>query len=190
MIDRFPTTLFDEAVIVRDWLLNNTTPGQAKRILKGLSACGKWALKSGIISSNSFDGMAADIFTGKGDDEIDINPFSIEERERIIQKFWSDGSHYAPLVEFLFRTGCRPSEAIALQKKHLAPGYKTITFEQAITVGENKRLVLKQGLKTQKKRVFPCGEGLKVFLESIDPKTIFQDTFIFRPRTSCTNRFN
>jgi integrase len=179
-IDRFPTTLFSEAVVVRDWLLNNTTPGQAKRILKGLSACGKWAVKSRIITSNSFDGMAADLSTGKGDDELDINPFSIEERDLIIQKFWADGSHYAPLVEFLFRTGCRPSEAIALQKKHFAPGYKTITFEQAITIGENKRLAIKQGLKTQKKRMFPCGEGLKIFLESIDPQTINPDAFIFK----------
>jgi integrase len=179
-IDRFPTKSFSAAVAVRDWLLSTTTPGQAKRVLKNLSACGKWAAKSKIIPGNTFEGMAADIANGKGrDDELDINPFSIEERDLIIKKFWADVSHYAPLVEFLFRTGCRPSEAIALQKRHLAPGYKTITFEQAITIGDNKRLSLKQGLKTQKKRVFPCGEGLKIFLESIDPQTINQDTFIF-----------
>jgi integrase len=29
-------------------------------------------------------------------------------------------------------------------------------------------LKLKQGLKTQKKRVFPCGDGMKKFLASID----------------------
>jgi integrase len=28
--------------------------------------------------------------------------------------------------------------------------------------------------------MFPCGEGLKVFLESIDPQTINQDAFIFK----------
>jgi integrase len=178
-IDRFPTKSFSDAVAVRNWLLNITTPGQAKRILKGLSACGKWAIKSQIITSNPFDGMAADISTGKGDDELDINPFSIEERDLIIKQFWDDDSHYATLVEFLFRTGCRPSEAIALQQKHFSPGYKTITFEQSITIGENGHLTLKQGLKTQKKRVFPCGEGLSKFLKSIDPQTIFIDTFLF-----------
>jgi integrase len=178
-IDRFPTTLFSEAVPIRDWLLNNTTPGQTKRILKGLSACGTWAVKSGIITSNSFDGMAADISTGKGDDELDINPFSIEERELIIQKFWDDGSHYAPLVEFLFRTGCRPSEAIALQWRHITPGHRSIIFDQAVTIGE-KGLRVKRGLKTQDRREFPCGEKLKIFLRSIEPSPKDPAQFIFQ----------
>jgi integrase len=179
-IDRFPVILFSDAVAVRDWLLLTTTPGQAKRILKNLSACGKWATNSKIISVNPYDGMAAHITTGKGDsDESDINPFTPDERDLIIKQFWADGSTYAPLVEFLFRTGCRPSEAIALQRKHLSLGYKNITFEQAVTIDESGRLAIKQRLKTQKKRVFPCGEGLSNFLESIDSETLEMDSFLF-----------
>jgi integrase len=111
--------------------------------------------------------MAADIATVKGDEEADIDPFSPQERDRLIAYFYAQKSHYAKLIEFLFRTGCRPSEAIALEYGHIAEGYPSITFQQAITMSENG-LKLKQGLKTQKKRVFPCGDGMKKFLASID----------------------
>jgi integrase len=62
--------------------------------------------------------MAADIKVPKGDlEDTDINPFSLEERDRIIQAFKADRYYkfYAPLIEFLFMTGCSPSAAVALQ---------------------------------------------------------------------------
>jgi integrase len=166
-VDKFPTKSFDDAVVIRDWLLGNTTPDQAKRVLKQLATCGKWCVRSKLAESNSFTGMAADIATVKGDEELDIDLFSSEERDRLIAYFYAQRSHYATLIEFLFRTGCRPSEAIALEYGHIAEGYRSITFQQAITMSENG-LKLKQGLKTQKKRVFPCGDGMKKFLASID----------------------
>jgi integrase len=118
-IDRFPVKLFSDAVVIRNWLLSTTTPGQAKRILKDLSACGKWAARSKIILINTFDGMAADIAIPKGDEELDIDPFSPSERDRIIAYFYAKNSPYAPLIDFMFRTGCRPSEAIALEYGHI-----------------------------------------------------------------------
>ncbi len=165
-IDKFPTKSFDDAVLIRDWLLGNTTPDQAKRVLKQLATFGSWAVRSKLAESNPFTGMAADIATGKGDDDADIDPFSPEERDRLIAYFYEQKSHYAPLIEFLFRTGCRPSEAIALEYGHIAKDCRSITFQQAITISENG-LKLKPGLKTQKKRVFPCGDGMKSFLASI-----------------------
>jgi integrase len=166
-IEKFPSKSVDDAILIRDWLLGNTTPGQAKRVLKQLATCGVWAVRSKLAESNPFAGMAADIATVKGDEEADIDPFSPQERDLIIAYFYAQKSHYATLIEFLFRTGCRPSEAIALEYGHIAEGYRSITFQQAITMSENG-LKLKQGLKTQKKRVFPCGDGMKKFLASID----------------------
>ncbi|MDX2097251.1 MAG: hypothetical protein SFW36_05695 [Leptolyngbyaceae cyanobacterium bins.59] len=45
----------------------------------------------------------------QGDSEdADINPFTLEERDRIIAAFKADRyyKYYAPLIEFLFLTGC------------------------------------------------------------------------------------
>jgi integrase len=166
-VDKFPTKSFDDAVVIRDWLLGNTTPDQAKRVLKQLATCGKWCVRSKLAESNPFTGMAADIATVKGDEELDIDPFSPEERDQLIAYFYAKKSHYATLIEFLFRTGCRPSEAIALEYGHIAEENKSFTFRQVITKSENG-LKIQQGLKTQSKRKFPCGDGLKKFLASIN----------------------
>jgi integrase len=165
-IAKLPSTKLSDAVAIRDYLIRNTTPNTAKRVLSKLSAACNWGVMSNFVASNPFIGMSADIKTGKKSDDTDINPFTPEERELIIGRFKSDGSHYAPLVEFLFRTGCRPSEAIALQIKHLGKEYRSITFCQSVTWSESG-LKLKQGLKTQSQRVFPCGDGLREFLRSL-----------------------
>ncbi len=79
------------------------------------------------------------------DEEADVNPFYKQERDLIIQTFESDRyySYYTPYVQFLFFTGCRPSEAIALQWKHITE--RDIQFRQAIVMSESG-LVCKEGL--------------------------------------------
>jgi integrase len=67
--------------------------------------------------------MAKDIQLPKSENaDYDINPFTREERDVIIRRFEESNhySYYAPLVKLLFFTGCRPSEAIALQWKHIS----------------------------------------------------------------------
>jgi integrase len=179
-IARFPVSTLDGAIAVRDYLNSITTPNTTKRVLTQLNACCAWAVDSRLVVVNPFVGMAAGIKAPKvKTDGEDIDPFSPDERERIIQALKAINSEYATLVEFMFRTGCRPSEAIALQFKHISVGCKTITFEQAVTTSENG-LVVKQGLKTQQKRVFPCGKDLTAFLKSISPEQIDREQFIFR----------
>ena len=179
-IAKFPATTLDAAVTVRDYLNSTTTPNATKRVLTQLNACCAWAVDSKLIAVNPFVGMAAGIKAPKVKaDGEDIDPLSPDERDRIIHALKALNSEYASLVEFMFRTGCRPSEAIALQFKHLGSGYKTITFEQAVTISENG-LAVKQGLKTQQKRVFPCGKDLTAFLKSIAPEQIDREQFLFR----------
>jgi integrase len=178
-IDRLPTTSFDSAIEVRDWLLETTTPRQSKRLLKQLSACGRWAVKSRLLTTNPFDGLAADISSQEEDEKMDVVPFSADERDRIIQRFKDNSSNYAAMVEFLLRTGARPSEAIGLCWGHISTDFKTITFKQAVTTGESGRLVVKQGLKTQKERAFPCGAKLTEFLQLIAPNGKDPEQFLF-----------
>lgn len=138
-------------------------------------------MKSQMIAENPFVGMAADIKVPKGDSEdTDINPFTLEERDRIIQAFQTDRYYkfYASLIEFLFLTGCRPSEAIALQWQHIAPDFRSIRFEQAVVPSE-KGLVCKKGLKTQKKRTFPVNSRLVRLLQSIKPEEVKGETKVF-----------
>jgi integrase len=175
---KLPFDRLVDAVAVRDHLVNNTSPNTAKRVLSKLSAACVWGMVSKLVADNPFAGMSADIMLEKNVDEHDIKAFTTDERDRIIQKFIDRGSYYAPLVEFLFRTGCRPSEAIALQVKHIRKDYRSIVFSQAITPSEDG-LRLKKKLKTQSQRVFPCGDSLSLFLLSLVEDSPEPDRFLF-----------
>lgn len=133
--------------------------------------------------------MAKDIQIPKSDsEEADINPFTPEERDSIIQAFAESElySYYAPMVKLLFFTGCRPSEAIALQWKHVSDRF--ITFEQAITIS-SKGLVLKSGLRTQPQRRFPINHQLKEILDAIKPENSKPGDFVFKSKKGGTIDF-
>ncbi|MEM9815702.1 MAG: DUF3596 domain-containing protein [Cyanobacteria bacterium P01_D01_bin.6] len=176
-----PGKSLKDAVAIRNWLVKHKTPNAAKRILTQLKACCDWGMKSQIITDNPFTGMATDIKLPKGSlEETDINPFTLSERDCIIAGFREDHhySYYAQFVEFLFSTGCRPSEAIALQWKHVSRDYRQIRFEQAVVISE-AGLVCKKGLKTQKKRTFPANGKLAELLRSIRPNKARSETAVF-----------
>jgi integrase len=176
-----PTQRLAEAVPMRDWLVANKSPGAAKRIITQFSACCDWAVKSALIEANPFLGMATDIKQPKAEtDETDIYPFSLEERDRIIAAFQGDRYYkpYAALIEFLFMTGCRPSEVVALQWKHIVDDCGSIRFEQAVVMS-TRGLVCKKGLKTQKKRAFPANPKLMGLLKSIRPNQVTGEALVF-----------
>ena len=179
-IAALPTRSLDEASAIRDWLLAQRTIGTAKRCLTQFKACCKWSIKEGLIEANPFELMTISLPKGT-DEEADVNPFSKQERDLIIQTFASDHyySYYTPYVQFLFFTGCRPSEAIALQWKHITKS--AIKFRQAIVMSESG-LVCKEGLKTQKKRDFPINTEVKEILQKIRPDSAKSDSFIFTSR--------
>jgi integrase len=180
-LERLPTQDLDRANEIRDYVLQSIPINSARRFIVALNACCKWAVKSGLIAENPFYGMAGEIKLPKSEKaDDDINPFSIVERNQIIEAFRSNRYYkfYAPLVEFLFATGARPSEAIALQWKHVTSDLKFISFEQAVTVSE-KGLVVKQGLKTQEKRKFPCNAKVQEILRSIKPEEAKLDDLLF-----------
>ena len=179
-----PFKTLDKAVAIRDWLVANKTPNSCKRMLTQISACCDWALKSGLIKENPFEDMSSDIKIPKASkEEADINAFTTQERDRIIQAFKDSCyyKHYAPLIEFLFLTGCRPSEAAGLEWKHVANDFSFIRFEQAVVVSESG-LTCKAGLKTQKKRLFPVNPRLASLLKSIKALAIGDNTKVFASR--------
>ena len=113
--------------------------------------------------------MSAEIRLPKSEKmEDDINPFSAAERDQIITAFSTNQyyKYYASLIEFLFATGARPSEALALQWKHISADFRVISFEQAVTVSDGG-LMIKEGLKTQEKRKFPCNAKVQAILQRL-----------------------
>jgi integrase len=89
-------------------------PSTFNKKLGYLRACCDWAKSEGLLGSNSW----LKVKPRKGAKEI-IKPFSQEEATRIIAGFEKSYPAWTPFAKFLFLSGCRLSEAIGLQWKHV-----------------------------------------------------------------------
>lgn len=177
-INKLPQSL-NNAVAIRDILVANNSPDTAKRLLTLLSACGKWAVKGGLIEANPFIDMASDIKLPKTSQNID--PFNVAERDAILAAFKSHPyhSHYHSFVSFLFLTGCRTGEAIALQWRHISADLSYITFAESY----NSSLKVRKSTKTGVVRRFPINADLRSLLVSIKPVAAQPDALVFRSPT-------
>lgn len=150
-----------------DWAIQHFTPDTTARFMTQLNAAFKWAIAKKLTNGPSpFGGMSTKAKRLKtSDDDDDINPFGRDERDLVIRKFEKDPrhSHHLLYVLFCFFTGCRPSEAIALRWSDVAPDYSKVIFTTAIVAGEGGRRRV-DGLKTQKRRKFPCNEQVQDIL--------------------------
>lgn len=185
-LEKCPYKLLDDSQQIFEWITSNIPAESAKRLLVQLSACCTWAIKNKLITTNPFNGLANEIKIKKiSTEDNDINPFNREERDAIIAAFKANAyyNHYANYVQFLFLTGARPSEVVALQWKHITN--KSICFEQAV-VWSAKGLVLKDGLKTQNKRMFPVNAQLLELLNTMRQADVNPDDLVF---PSCTGKW-
>jgi integrase len=153
-IQRCPFTL-DEPGKIREWAVANHTADRARRLMVALNAFGKWAVLSEYLKSNPFENLK--VKKVKNDRGNEIKAFTAQERDSILDAIKRNYKwrHYYRLVAFLFATGCRPSEAIALEWAHVSLKDKSIKFQQAATFNELGQLAIKQGLKSQKSRRIP-----------------------------------
>ncbi|WP_445248253.1 tyrosine-type recombinase/integrase [Microcoleus sp. OTE_8_concoct_300] len=117
-------------------------------------------------------------------DERDRRAFTKEERDIIIKAFYeSDKSNVrqaAPLVEFLFLTGCRSGEAFALEWKDVFLGRDKdyIRFSKSY----NGRLKNTQVTKTGETRIFKVYSKLENLLLKIKPVDAKPTDLIFTQR--------
>jgi integrase len=181
------------ANVLFNHLMSITTPKQTKRYLKQASACLTWGVRRKIIKENPYPDIIKTIATKKkNEEEADINPFSIEERNLIIDAFRAgkyeryEGSHtrYADYIEFNFLTGARTSETLGLKWIHVDFENNQIKFQEARVLATNGRAgkgVQKKGLKTQAKRDFPMNERLSSLLlkrkKEINPDDLNSNVF-------------
>lgn len=160
-LSNLPNDSLKNAKQIRRHLVENLSAPSAKRILMYLCACCNWAVEEELIKFNPFKNLP----TVKAPKIKNIDPFTKAERDQIISAFESDRyyKHYANFVKFFFLTGCRTSEAVGLQWKHISPELETITFSEAIVSKVRK------GTKTGTIRKFPVNPQLKVLLSTIRP---------------------
>ncbi len=175
-IAKLPQRL-DRAVELRDTLVATTSIDTAKRLLTALSAMGKWAVKSQLLATNPFDGMAADLKRPKTDRTI--SPFTRSERDAILDAFAAHHPHYHPFVQFLFLTGCRTGEAIGLQWQHIRPDLSSVTFSESYS----GKLKIHKTTKTGKTRTFPCNPDLMALLTQIKPAAAKPTDLVFTSPT-------
>lgn len=181
-----------EAIRVKAGLEKITTVYQVKKTLMQLNAACKWALKHRLIDSNPYEGMSNEMPKYRYQVEPKPNAFTAEERDQVIQAFkdhrgnWNGRgytgysySHYAPFVEFLFLTGCRPSEAVGLRWGNVAEDCDSVRFVESITSSGRGKLIRVEGSKNNKKRTFPCSNRLKSLLVSIKPEDVDPDALVF-----------
>jgi integrase len=97
------------------WLLSlKISAATFNKKLGYLRACGDWAKSEGLLSVNPW----LKVKPRKGSKEI-IKPFSQDEAARIIAGFEKNYPAWVSFTKFLFLTGCRMSEAIGFQWKHV-----------------------------------------------------------------------
>lgn len=150
----------DNVHLLGDVLLKHYSAGTLQKVFTHFKACGNWAVKSKTLTNNPFTDLLDQLPKQKNRNKKP-ECFTAEEIPIIIDTFRSRDTlkHYTDFIEFLFLTGCRPEDAIALTWGDIK-GDK-ITFSKAYSSG-----VLK-GSKTGviRIRTFPVNSQLKEFLE-------------------------
>ncbi|MEH2009761.1 site-specific integrase [Nostoc sp.] len=158
LISTIPHQSPDDAEVIKDWIVKTRPACTARQVVIHLCACMDWAVSQGLLSTNKFTGLSKTIKVSKGHH---IDPFTTAEMLAILHSF--QGSHYENFVHFLFLTGCRTGEAIALQWKQISPDYKTVTINATYYL----ELRARKPTKTKKTRQVPCNPQLVRLLQKL-----------------------
>ncbi|WP_460192722.1 Arm DNA-binding domain-containing protein [Thermosynechococcus sp. FA-CM-4201] len=182
----------EDAVAVKQKLEKITTIHQTKRVMMQLNAACKWAISQKMLEDNPYEAIVDMMPKFRYETNPKPDAFTLEERERVIEAFrnhkgnWNGRSfighsysYYAPLVEFWFLTGCRPSEAIGLQWKNVAQDFSYVDFTGSVTNTNTSKPIRVQGSKNNKCRRFPTSDRLANLLRSIKPENAQPDDLVF-----------
>jgi integrase len=83
------------------------------------------------------------------------------------------------MVQFWLLTGCRPSEAVGLRWRDIAPDFSHIVFNGSIQHPSGKETRV-DGSKNNKRRKFPCNQELVRLLKGIKPQNLTdKDRLVF-----------
>jgi len=173
--------------LIKSELLRKYSVNVASRSCQQIKAAVNWGLEEGIlydiewtISKKSFKSLLKKSSTN----ETDINPFSIEERDLILEAFRTNmfakrnktysHSQYYLAIKFWFLTGCRTGELLGLEWSDIYPKYILFSKNRIVT---SQGEIVKEGLKTQRRRKFPINSQLQDLLNDLGHK---KTGYVFR----------
>lgn len=185
MFNKLGDRLTYDGLAAKELLLNTTTADRTRDCLMYLNACCEWGLRRKLIQYNPFTGMASEMPKPRYLTDPHPDAFTEVERDQIIEAFKTDQrpgmtyQRYAPLVEFLFFTGCRPSEAVGLSWGKISDDSSQITFDCSIqTLSSGKRIKTK-GSKNNTSRTIAVSSKIQNLLLSIKPETVEPESLVF-----------
>lgn len=174
----------EDEMAVKKGLEEVTTVNRVRDGLTYLNAATQWACKHKIITSTPYVGMAGEMPKPKYATDPQPNAFSQEQMMQVIEAFREDKrpgmtyQHYASFVEFLFRVGCRPSEAIGLTWENISADGGTIHFTGSLVQVGNRR-VRSEGSKNNKTRSLSVSQATQELLLRIKPEKPDQKELVF-----------
>jgi integrase len=187
-----------DAIEIKNSIYAKRTAHGTKRILDFIYSAVEWGKRNKIIPSdtrNPYRELKKDVGVSEkykkpqhilsSDDGIeDVRAYSPYEARMIVDKFACAGSPkgiYKDFVEFLFLTGCRTSEAIALRWEDISDDYSEILFRHSFCNFSKKIKKLKTESTGVLSRRFPCGDKLKNLLLRKNKERGIQDLkgFVF-----------
>lgn len=154
----------ESALAIKEFLLKNGNREIAKSCLRHLEKAYQLGIEHSYVIKNPFTGMASKIKLNKGrskaidnydsdNEDSDTRAFTIDEMNAIIEAFESSGHrrHLAPIIKFLFWTGCRTGEAIGLIWRDVQWDKERIHIRRTY----NSELKTFKATKTDRGRYFP-----------------------------------
>lgn len=130
-IDLITPTLLRRIVAGTEW----TSSGVKRNAIVKLAAIMRSAVGDGLLQKNPAEAMELPKRTKK-----EVDPFQLSEAERIIDRLYQTEHWpsliYAALFEFLFFTGLRISEALALQWQDVDWSRRTVHVRRTVALGE------------------------------------------------------
>jgi integrase len=168
----------------KELLLQKYALTTTKRILQMLRAAYNWAKDEDLVEAvddNPFSKLQSSLKEPKS--SRSCRAFSQKEVDSILRIFESEAVEYINFVKFLFLTGCRPEEAIALTWNNVKGGF--IIFDSAYSAG-----ILKT-TKTGESRSLPVNSSLNDVLadqQLVTLKNVVNSNSLVFPRVS-TSRY-
>lgn len=152
----------DPGIQYTDWFTKLPyTAGTQRHRLGYLRSMGAWAVTQGYLKENIW-------LKVKPRKEVprEVKPFTQEEIKAILEGFRMMHPEYLGFTMFLLATGCRPSEAAAIQWQHIDGDRLTIKETFALDPVTKRRV--RQHTKTANLRYLPLDGTLRAILGSLE----------------------
>jgi integrase len=152
------------------YLMAKVSTRTAKDYLILVQACWKWAEQS--LSHNPWSSIVSKV---KPAPKQKVKPFTVAEVKAILEAFRNNRyyRHYTDFVTFLFGTGCRFGEAVALKWKYIDDDCSSVWIGESVSRGNRKTT------KTGKDRTITLTTKIAQMLKERRPERWDPESLVF-----------